>query len=127
MVLRSVAVGVAATLTDLALLTVLVEALGVSARAANAPGLILGTAVQFAGNKWLAFRDPSPRWALQGFWFALVSGAAFALNLAAFDRLVALGAHFAVARLVGSAAVYFAFCLPLWSRIFRTRSLEGGS
>lgn len=120
MVARSASVGAVATLADLAVLGLLVEIVGLSARLANAPGLLTGTALQFVGNKWFAFRDPSPRWARQGTWFALVQIVALGLNLGLFDLLVVAGVHFAVARLASSALVYFAFCLPLWSRIFRT-------
>jgi putative flippase GtrA len=121
-VARSLGVGLVASACDLALLTALIQGLDVSARHANAPGLLLGAVVQFAGNKWLAFRDPSPRWVAQGTAFALVQGAAMVLQWALFDRLVIAGLHFAWARIASTAAVYFAFSLPLWSRIFRARA-----
>jgi putative flippase GtrA len=85
---RSGAVGVAATLVDLAALSLLVDAAGLTPTMANVPALVLGLIVQFAGNKVLAFRDRSPDILPQGAWFLVVEAGAFALN--------ALGYHIAV-------------------------------
>src|SRR5690348_10435559 len=86
---RSVAVGAVATLADLAALALLVSGLGVPARLASLPALALGVVIQFAGNKWLAFRDPSRAWLRQGGMFLGVEALGMASNLALFDRLVA--------------------------------------
>lgn len=117
---RSAGVGAVATAVDLATLAVLVHALGVTARAASAPALALGVAVQFVGNKRVTFRDHDPNWIPQAWRFLLVEALGFAANLALFDfaaRHVALPPL--ALRLVTTNAVYFAVCLPLWSRIFR--------
>lgn len=119
-VLRSVLVGVAATLLDLGSLWGLVDGLGWEPVAANVPALLLGLCVQFGGNKWFAFRDPSGDLARQGAAFLLVEAGAFALNAVAFHLLTVLGGvGWAAARLGGSAVVYLGFSLPLWGRIFR--------
>lgn len=116
---RSLLVGVVATVVDLAALWALVDGLGWSAVAANVPALALGLCVQFAGNKWFAFRDPSRDYARQGAAFLAVEAGAFTLNAAAFHALSVLGAGWMAARLVASAAVYVGFSLPLWGRIFQ--------
>ena len=117
---RSAGVGVVATAVDLATLALLVHACGVGARAASAPALALGVALQFVGNKRLAFRDRDPDWAPQAARFMLVEALAFVANLALFDlasRHVSLPP--VALRLATTSAVYFSVCLPLWSRVFR--------
>lgn len=117
--ITSGAVGVAATIVDLASLTVLVEAAGLPPRAANVPALAAGVLVQFAGNKWLAFRDRSPDLARQGALFLLVETLAFALNAMLFDHLTGAGrVPYLPARVLVQLVVYFGFSLPLWSRVF---------
>ncbi len=59
MLLRSGAVGVIATLVDLLLLVLLIDALGWTKGSANIPALSVGLAVQFLGNKYYAFEDRS--------------------------------------------------------------------
>lgn len=126
--LRSVLVGVVATLVDLGSLWGLVDGLGWSPVAANVPALLLGVCVQFAGNKWFAFRDPSRDLARQGAQFLVVEAGAFALNALAFHALTVLGGvGWAVARLAGSALVYLGFSLPLWGRIFRGGAGRAGA
>lgn len=125
--LRSAAVGVTATLLDLAILATLVHAFDVGPRVASPLGLIAGVAVQFVGNKIYAFRDrPSggiERWGAQGLAFLGVEAVAFALNALGFDLVVATTHLPALpVRIVVSSAVYFIFCLPLWSRLFRPRA-----
>lgn len=120
--LRSAGVGAAATLLDLALLATLTGLLQVDPRIASPIGLLAGVSVQFLGNKVFAFRDRSTRWGPQIAAFAAVEAGALALNALGFDLLVTRSAAPPVlARLLVSASVYFLFCLPLWSRVFRGR------
>ena len=123
---RSALVGVGATLVDLGALLVLVEGLGVEPLVANVPALIAGLLVQFIGNKVYAFQDRSTRYLEQGVRFAAVEAGAFALNALAFHLLLTLTpTPFVAARIIGSAAVYFGFSYPLWTRIFaRARLTE---
>jgi putative flippase GtrA len=127
---RSAGVGAVATLADLLTLALLTHGLGVAARAASAPALCVGVAIQFVGNKRFAFRDDDPAWASQALRFAAVEALGFAANLALFDlasRRVALPP--VALRLVTTHLVYFGVCLPLWSRIFRgpARAPEGSA
>lgn len=125
-VLRSAGVGAVATLTDLTALALLVHVGRISARAASPVALLLGVAVQFVGNKLVAFRDRDPRWASQAARFAAVEAVAFAANVALFDVAVQHVALPPVAlRLVTTNLVYFGLCLPLWSRIFRPTPMSG--
>ena len=108
--------GVVATLADLLALAVLVDVCGLAPQAANVPALAVGVAVQFLGNKVVAFRNQSPAWLEQGARFAVVEAGAFALNALAFAALATVAPYWA-ARLVGSALVYFLYSLPLWRRV----------
>lgn len=117
--LRSTLVGAAATLGDLAALTLLVEVFGLLPAVANVPALLLGVGVQFAGNKWFAFQNRSRDYVRQGLQFAAVEAGTIALNAIAFHVLVtATPIPYAIARLLGTALVYVAFSYPLWKRIF---------
>jgi putative flippase GtrA len=118
--LRSAAVGAAATVVDLTLLAFLVSGLGLSPLAANVPSLLGGVLAQFFGNKYLAFQDHRPELLRQGLLFGLVEVGALSLNAAGFHLLVsATAVGYLPARLLVSALVYFAFSYPLWRRIFR--------
>ena len=118
---RSAAVGLVATVVDLGLLALFVHGLGIPALAANVPALLVGLAIQFVGNKYWAFRDPSPNLARQLALFSLVEIGAFALNAGMFHALVGtFGMPPLVARPMASAVVYFGFSLALWRLIFRT-------
>ncbi len=118
---RSMGVGVFATATDLGVLALLVSGLGLSPRAASLPALVLGIVVQFLGNKLVAFEDRRPEWLRQGAQFMAVEALGFVANLVLFDRAMAL-THlpYLAVRLATTLLVYFAICLPLWTRIFRT-------
>ncbi len=123
---RSAGVGALATAVDLAALALLTHGLGLAARAASAPALCLGVAVQFVGNKRFAFRDDDPAWAAQALRFAAVEALAFAANLALFDLASrALPLPAVPLRLVTTSLVYFGVCLPLWTRIFQGARREG--
>jgi putative flippase GtrA len=120
-------VGALATLIDLATLTALVSGLHLSPRVASLPGLTLGIAVQFFGNKLFAFGDRSEKWGRQLAQFLAVEALGFVANLALYDFAVSRFAlHYIVLRLITTNVVYFGLCLPLWSRIFRASS-EGAS
>lgn len=118
--LRSVAVGLVATASDLASLCGLVALCGLSPRAASVPALALGVGIQFVGNKLFAFRDRSRAWGRQAALFLCVESLGFAANLALFDLAATqVALPLAVLRLATTSLVYFALCLPLWSLVFR--------
>lgn len=118
-VLRSTGVGAIASVVDFTILAALVSGLGISARVASPFALIAGLGLQFVGNKLFAFEDMRSRWARQAMAFVLIEAFAFCANLVLFDlavRFVPL--PYLVLRGMTQAAVYFGFCLPLWSRVF---------
>ena len=125
---RSAAVGVVASATDLAALCLLVQALGLAPALANVPALAAGLAVQFLGNKWFAFRDRLRALARQGAQFALVEAGALAFNALGFHLFVTLTpVPYPAARVVTQALVYFGWSFPLWGLVFRTPQPQEGA
>lgn len=122
---RSLGVGVLATATDLGVLALLVSGFGLAPRVASVPALVLGIAIQFFGNKLLAFDDRRPQWLRQGAQFMAVEALGFVLNLVLFDRVMALTRlPYLPVRLATTSLVYFCVCLPLWSLIFKPSRQE---
>lgn len=126
-VVRSAGVGALATAVDLGALALLVSGFGLSPRLASLPALSLGIALQFVGNKLFAFADRSAGWMRQGAQFLAVEALGFLLNLLLFDFAVSFTPlPYLAARMLSTSLVYFAVCLPLWSRIFRTELRQEG-
>jgi putative flippase GtrA len=116
---RSAGVGVVASVLDLLLLWVFVDLVGLAPAVANLPALLAGLVAQFAGNKWLAFRDRSPNLARQGAQFAIVEAGALGLNAVGFHLMVTLmHVPYLPARILVSTVVYFGWSYGLWARIF---------
>lgn len=116
---RSLGAGALATAADLLTLFMLVTVMSVNLRLASPIALVLGVAVQFLGQKLVAFRDTRPRWARQALAFSAVELLGFFANIVVFDlasRFLPL--PYLVVRVLTTNLVYFAICMPLWSRIF---------
>ena len=98
---RYTAVGAVATAAHYALLTVLVEALGVAPPLASALGAALGAQVAFFGNRAFTFDQPGAGF---GAWWRFQGTAAFGAALGA--ALVAaggvLGVHYLLAQAVAT-------------------------
>jgi putative flippase GtrA len=118
--LRSAGVGLVATIADLLALLLLVQVADLPPAVANVPALLIGIAVQFLGNKLVAFREPSRAWGRQGALFMLVEAGALTLNALLFHMVVtATPVPYAAARVASSSFVYFAYSYPLWGLVFR--------
>lgn len=118
--LRSVGVGLLATGVDIALLWLFIHFAGFTPAQANLPALLVGMAVQYVGNKYVAFEDRSSDHLRQGSLFALVEGGTLGLNALGFHFLVTLtDVPYPLARVGVTLAVYLAFSFPLWRLIFR--------
>jgi putative flippase GtrA len=126
---RSALVGLVATVLDFAVLSLLTSGLGLSPRLSSLPALAVGVGVQFVGNKRLAFRDASSDWFKQAGLFLGVEGLGLLSNLVVFDRLLVwTPLPYLLCRVLSTALVYYALCLPLWARIFRQApAATGGS
>lgn len=113
---RSGAVGLAATACDLGTLCLLVYACGVPDRVANVPSLLPGLVVMFLGNKFFAFEDRSRAILRQGGLFLVIEMIGFGLNVLFYELIrVHFGLHPLLARILGTNLVYLGFSFPLWS------------
>lgn len=121
---RSAGAGAVSTLVDLTSITILVEVLHVSTRAANVPALTLGAITMFVGQKYFAFRaggDVRKEIVL----FAAVQVGGFALNAFLFDlaiRSSVLAAkYYLVTRMAVGNVVWLGYSFPMWHLVFRPR------
>lgn len=122
---RSALVGLVATAADIGTLAFLIRLVGLTPVQANVPGLLVGLAIQYVGNKYLAFRDMSNDHLRQGGLFLVVEAGTLVLNVTGFHLLVTLTPlPFYLARPLVTAVVYCGFSFPLWTRIFRARRAE---
>jgi putative flippase GtrA len=108
---RSLVAGCAATLSDLAVLTLLVSVLHWSPRDANVPALLVGGVVNFFGNRNFAFRAQNDRGAPRkwraSLWshvigYTVVEVVALVLNGFSLRRIFARSARRCASFLVGS-------------------------
>jgi putative flippase GtrA len=114
-----------ATLVDLGTLGLLVSVLGVPARTASVPALLLGGSANFLGNRHFAFRATSGDAGRQAMLFGLVFVATFALSALFFDLATRAGfGPYWLVRLVVSNVVYLAWSFPMYRLVFRARPLE---
>ncbi|MCA9521546.1 MAG: GtrA family protein, partial [Myxococcales bacterium] len=112
---RSMFSGLVATLADLAVLTLLVERVGLSTAQANLPALMVGAALQFVGNKWFVFRSGNAPIVRQGILFSLAELATFSLNALLYHLFVSvLPLPYQLTRVVLGAVVYVGFSYPIW-------------
>lgn len=123
-ILRALLAGGAATLADLAVLALLVSAVGLAPRVASIPALVIGGVVSFLGNRHFAFRASGGSLARQAVLYTVVELAALAANGVLFDvvmRLLPQGLAWAYVpvRLVTSHLVFLAWSYPLWRLVFR--------
>lgn len=117
---RSALVGLVASACDVLALCGLIELTGLSAVAANVPALLVGVAVQYAGNKRFAFEDRSRHNLRQAALFAGIELGSLALNAVGFHLLCTFTrVPYGLARALVSLAVYSSVSFPLWSLVFR--------
>jgi putative flippase GtrA len=117
---RATVVGVVATLTDLGILTLLVEVAGVSEVIANWPSLFVGVTIQFLGAKYAVFKAAGGSWARHVSGFLIAEVGTYVLNGIAFHLLVTLTpVPYVVARLIGTFLVFIGFSYPVWHWVFK--------
>lgn len=124
--LRAGGAGLAATLVDLAVLTLLVAVFHVDPRAASFPALLAGGVANFLGNRHFAFRAAEGSLQRQAIGYTLVELVALGFNALLYDlvlRTVPDAGHaYWLVRLVTSHVVFLCWSYPLWRRVFRTRT-----
>lgn len=123
--LRAGIAGGIATLVDLATLSFLVSVLGLHARIASVPALILGGIANFVGNRHYAFRAREGSLSKQAVLYTIVEVMALAMNGFLYDAVLhafpqTTHAYWLV-RLATSHVVFLCWSYPLWSRVFRVK------
>jgi putative flippase GtrA len=121
--LRSGLGGLAATLADLATLSLLVSGLGATPELASVPALVVGNLVMFFAQKRLAFGSGEAAAKQEVLRFALVQGGGFALTAAVYALALELipGASeaYVLTRVVVTNLVFLLYSFPLWHWVFR--------
>ena len=120
---KCVVTGLLASFADMTLLVVLVEWFHIAPPTANLPSLILGSGIQFLGNRHVVFHvERKGRLSHQMTLFAVTEGASFALNAVGF-YLVVHGTQipYFLARPIISLCVFGGFSFPVWGKIFREK------
>jgi putative flippase GtrA len=121
--LRSGAAGAGASVTDLLLLTGLVQLAGLTPEAANVPALLGGAVVMYFGQKHLAFRAHGKPTSREVLLFVAVQAGGLALTGLLFDLALRfrpeLSDHYVVLRLITTNLVWLCYSFPLWHWVFR--------
>jgi putative flippase GtrA len=121
--LRSGFGGLAATLADLATLTLLVRGLGATPELASVPALVVGNLVMFFAQKRLAFGSGEAAAKQEAVRFVLVQAGGFALTAALYalslELIPGAAGAYVLTRLVVTNLVFLLYSFPLWHWVFR--------
>jgi putative flippase GtrA len=121
--LRSGAAGAGASVTDLLLLTGLVQLAGFAPESANVPALLGGAVVMYFGQKHLAFRAHGKPTAREVLLFVAVQAGGLLLTGLLFHLALrlqpGLAPYYVVLRLVSTNLVWLCYSFPLWHWVFR--------
>jgi len=121
--IRSGFAGLAATLADLATLTLLVRGLGLTPDLASVPALLAGNVVMFFAQKQLAFGAGGAAEKSEVLRFVLVQAGGFVLIAGLYQLALMLvpGASgaYVITRLVVTNLVFLIYSFPLWHWVFR--------
>ena len=123
-ILRAFVAGGAATLSDVAVLALLVTVFGVAPAVASTPALLVGGVVNFIANRHFAFRAAHGSLARQAALYAVVevgtlvaNGVLFAVALKVLPHGLAWA--YVPVRLVTSHLVFLGWSYPMWRSVFR--------
>ncbi len=123
--LRSSLVGIVATAIDFLVLEIVMRGLGTTATVAKIFSLAAGTATQFIGSRYYAFRSRDGLLARQLRWFLFVEFCAYWVTVFVFHGIVRwLHVPAEIANLASGSIVYFGLSYPLWHRVFQLRGDE---
>ena len=117
---KTVVVGGIATLSDMFTLAFLVKVLHFLPKNANIPSLIVGSSVQFIGNRNVVFKAKQGAIGRQIVEFIASEIGAMTLNAVGFYFVVTrTQISFLIARPLVTAIVFICFSYPLWKVVFR--------
>lgn len=117
---RATVVGIVATLSDLGILTFLVEVVRLSEVVANWPSLFVGVTIQFIGAKYAVFKAGGGSWVRHLSGFVIAEIGSYLLNGLAFHLIVTLTpVPYIAARLIGTFLIFIGFSYPVWHWVFK--------
>lgn len=115
---KSLIVGAVATGARAAALVVLVQGIGINDQVSNVASLMLGSVIQFFGNRNVAFKSKGSI-KLQTVIFAGGELASLGLNAAGYHLLITkTSMNYIIASQLVTGVVFFGFSYPLWRFIF---------
>lgn len=118
--LTSSAVGIVATTVSWACLIAEVELLGLSKSVANITSLLVGSSIQFLGNRQFTFQRGTRRVSRQALLFVLVESVALTLNSALFEFFVRSSLiRYELARPVCNFLSFTFYSFPMWHYVFK--------
>ncbi|MCP4445417.1 MAG: GtrA family protein [Myxococcales bacterium] len=121
-VLRSLSVGVVATISDLGCLVLLVEISGLHVTASAFVAAVFGAVTRFSLSKTYAFRDSSALHASQVLrYLGMVSGSIVFVALSMHVLALVIGLPYLVAKAAGALLVFAGWSYPIESRYVFTR------
>jgi putative flippase GtrA len=124
--MRSSAVGILATVLDMATLALFVKAFHWNDTLAKIPALAIGTSTQFIGSRYYAFRAQQGKIGRQMKWFVFAEFCAFWITVLVFHAMDKwLHIPIWIANLASGSVVYFGFSYPIWKRVFTVRPDDG--
>ncbi len=111
-------VGTIASVADMSTLVTLVQLFNVKPEIANIPSLMMGSTLQFLGNRQVVYRSNGVV-KLQLFTFICGELLSLSMNATGYYLLVThTSIHYALARPIVSAVIFTCFSYPLWRYIF---------
>lgn len=123
--LRSSAVGIVATIGDMAVLELCMRVIGLGRVTSKIFSLAVGTSIQFFGSRYFAFRAQEGRIERQVRLFVVVEFCAYWITVLVFKGFVdVLHVPAEVANLLSGSVAYFGFSYPLWRWVFRVSPEE---
>jgi putative flippase GtrA len=118
--MKSLGVGGIASIASVVSLMVLMEWAVVPNAIASFASLLVGSAIQFSGNRQWVFRS-SGSVLFQMPAFALMEAAAMGMNVGGFTVLTqTFHIPYLLAHLLCVSSVFWLFSYPLWRRLFRS-------
>jgi putative flippase GtrA len=115
---KTLVVGALASIADMSTLICLVQLFGIRPEIANIPSLMVGSTLQFLGNRQVVYHSNGVV-KLQLLTFICGELVSLTLNGSGYYLMVThTSIHYAVARPIVSAIIFTCFSYPLWRYIF---------
>lgn len=119
---KSGLIGIVASLTDMGILTLLVQFAGLPPHLAVIPSAISGSTIQFLGQRKFAFESKSEKVGTEAKWFIAGEMGSWLISagiLFLFTKFTSI--HYTIARILTGAIVFAVYSYPIWRLIFKPK------